>query len=195
MSAGKKNEAVLVSLHELSPVMRECLAEGQEVVLTVTGNSMSPILRHGRDQVVLVQATDPAALQAGDVPLYQRRNGRFVLHRIVERDDGHSRYRWHDAEVLPSAHVGAGVQYTMLGDAQTDLEPGIRPEQIVAVAKAFYIKGKLWECASRRYQRRLKRWHRLLPMRPLLVWLGHLPYRIPHIPARLRREIKKLFAR
>ncbi len=188
-------ETVVVSLHELSPLMRECLAQGQEVVMTVTGNSMSPILRHGRDQVVLVQVADPAALQPGDVPLYQRDNGRYVLHRIVERDDGQCRTRWHDREVLPSAHVGAGVQYTMLGDAQTDFERGIRPHQIVAVAKAFYIKGKRWECASRRYQRRLRRWHRLLPLRSSLVWLCHLPYRIPHIPARLRREIKSLFSK
>ena len=38
--------AVEVSLTELSPLMLECLAQGQEVLLTVTGNSMSPFLRH-----------------------------------------------------------------------------------------------------------------------------------------------------
>jgi len=185
---------VQLPLEQLSPLMQECLKQGQEVVLTVTGNSMSPFLRHQRDQVVL-RAVDPTSLQPGDVPLYRRHNGQYVLHRIVERDDGNTRTRWGSDEALPSTHVGAGVQYTMLGDAQTDREPGIRPEQILAVAKGFLIKGKPWDCASRRYRRRVLRWHRLLPARRPLLWLCNLPGRIPHIPRRIRRELKKLLGK
>ena len=188
-------ETVKVPFQELSPVLEACLEQGQEVVLTVTGNSMAPFLRHGRDRVVLVKAADPAALQPGDIPLFRRTNGRFVLHRIVERDDGEYRYRWHNKEILPTAHVGGGIEYTLLGDAQVQREPRIRPEQVVAVAKAFWIKGKLWECDSPRYRRRVRRWHRLLPLREPLIWTWNFAYRIPNIPRRLKREFKKLIGK
>ncbi len=186
---------VQVPFEALSPVMEDCLEQGQEVVLTVTGSSMRPFLRHGRDRVVLVKPADPAALQAGDVPLYRRHSGQFVLHRIVERDDGHSRYRWLDREEYPSACVGGGVRYTLLGDAQTNPEPGIRPQQVVAVAKGFWIKNKYVPCDMPCYRRRSRRWHRLLPIRRQLMWLVNLPSRIPRIPARLHREWQARFGK
>lgn len=181
----KKQNYVGVPLDQLAPIMTDCLALGQEVVLTVTGNSMSPFLRHQKDQVVLV-ACDPVALQPGDVPLYQRRNGKYVLHRIVERDDGVTCTRWGQADPLPS-HCDS-LQYTMLGDAQWQEEPHIAPDQIVAVATAFISRGKRWECNSDAYRDNRLRWHRLLPLRPFLVRLYHLPRHLRYgVPYRLRR--------
>ena len=97
---------VEIPLKELSPLMIECLTQGQEVLLTITGNSMSPFLRHKRDQVVLT-ACDPTALEAGEVPLYRRDNGQYVLHRIVERDDGAIRTRYGQ-----EAHPASGATHT-----------------------------------------------------------------------------------
>ncbi len=190
----KDNPTMLVSLEEMAPVIRAGLAQGQEVVLTITGNSMAPFLRHQRDQVVLV-AADPATLQPGDVPLYRRKNGQFVLHRIVERDDGTCRRRLGDKDALPSAHVGAALHFTMLGDAQTDLEPRIEEEQIIARAAAFLRKGKRWECDSRAYRRRVRRWHRWLPERRVLLWLYYLPERLGRLPGRVYRKIKRCITR
>lgn len=174
-----------VPLEQLAPIMSECMTQGQEVVLTITGNSMSPFVLHRQDQVVLT-VCDPVALQPGDVPLYRRRNGKYVLHRIVERDDGVTRTRWGEEKPLPSQCDC--LQYTMLGDAQWVEEPGIEPDQIVAVATAFIRRGKRWECASDAYRRNRLRWHRLRPLRPVLVFLYHLPRRIRSgVPRRLRR--------
>ncbi|MBR3778506.1 MAG: S24/S26 family peptidase [Clostridia bacterium] len=179
-----------VPLEQLAPIMSECLAKGQEVVLTITGNSMSPFLRDKKDQVVLV-ACDPAALQPGDVPLFRRRNGKYVLHRIVQRDDGVTCTRWGQNEALHSH--GDGLRYTMLGDAQWQEEPDIAPDQIIAVATAFISRGKRWECDSDAYVRNRMRWHRLLPIRPVLVFVYHLPHRLRYgVPRRLRRWIGQL---
>ena len=164
---------VEIPLKELSPLMIECLTQGQEVLLTITGNSMSPFLRHKRDQVVLT-ACDPAALQAGEVPLYRRDNGQYVLHRIVERDDGTIRTRYGCRRPLPAAE--ASLTYTLLGDAQWETEPGIRPDQIVAKATAFIRRGRRWECAAPAYRRHRLAWHRLLWARPALVWLDRRLY-------------------
>ena len=185
----KKNASVGVPLEQLAPIMSECLAGGQEVVLTITGHSMSPFLRNKKDQVVLV-ACDPAALQPGDVPLYRRRNGKYILHRIVERDDGVSRTRWGEEGALPSRCNS--LEYTMLGDAQWQEEPHIGPDQIVAVATAFISRGKRWECDSDAYCSNRLRWHHLRPLRPLLVRGYHLPRHIRYgIPYRLRRLLNK----
>ncbi len=190
----KTTDTVKVSLDDLSPVIRHGLELGQEVVLTVTGNSMSPFLRHERDQVVLVKV-DPATLQPGDVPLYRRRSGQYVLHRIVERDDGCERRRLGDMEVLPSAHVGAPLHFTMLGDAQTALEHRIEADQIVARAAAFIRKGKRWNCDSRAYRRRVRRWHRWLPLRPTLLFICNLPGWLCRLPGRAYRKIKRCIGR
>lgn len=174
MTRPQEPQTLQVSIEELSPLMIECLDEGKEVLLTVTGNSMCPFLRHKRDQVVLAKPADPTMLQPGDVPLYRRKSGQLVLHRIVERDDGKKRRIYGEKDSFPSMHSSNPLTYTMLGDAQTESEPNIRPEQIVAVATAFVRKGKRWECCSTAYRRRSLRWHKLLPVRLPLVRLCHL---------------------
>lgn len=160
--------AVEIPLKELSPLMLECLAQGQEVLITVTGNSMSPFLRHKRDQVVLT-ACDPTALSVGEVPFIRRDNGQYVLHRIVERDDGVIRTRYGSHRIQPSA--GGELRYTLLGDAQWIEEPDVRPDQILARATAFIRMGRRWECDSAAYRRNRLWWHRFLPWRKALIWL------------------------
>lgn len=176
MSGAAESASVQVSMTELSPLVIACLDEGKEVLLTVTGNSMGPFLRHKRDQVVLIKPADPTVLQPGDVPLYRRKSGRFVLHRIVERDDGNKRRLYGERDALPSMHSSSPLTYTMLGDAQTVRESDIAPEQIVAVAVAFVRKGKRWDCRGTAYRRRSLRWHKLMPLRAPLVRLWHLLY-------------------
>lgn len=174
MSQTAKSPVLTVSMQDLSPLMIALLDEGKEIRFTVTGNSMGPFLRHKRDQAVLVKPADPTALQVGDVPLYRRKSGQMVLHRIVERDDGQDRRLYGERESLPSMHVGSPLTYTMLGDAQTVSEPNIRPEQIVAVATAFIRKGKREDCRSSAYRRRALRWYGLLPLRAPIVHIWHL---------------------
>lgn len=185
MKSESASQMTRVSQAQLTPLMLECLDMGQEVLLTVTGNSMSPLLRHERDQVVLVKPSDPTVLRTGDVPLYRRDNGQIVLHRIVERDDGKKRRFYGERQALPSMHSSSGLTYTLLGDAQTEREPNVRPEQILAVAAAFIRDGKRVDCHSTVYRRRCLRWHRLLPLRAPLVWLWHLPRRVKNKCIRL----------
>ena len=96
-------------MEELCPMIQELLAGGSTVQLTVTGISMRPMLLHRRDQVELT--LPPSKLQRYAIPLYQREDGSFILHRIVKIEkDG---------------------TYTCAGDGQTTLETGVKQEQIV----------------------------------------------------------------
>ena len=76
------------------------LREGHsKVPVTVSGGSMTPFLHHG-DTVYLNPVE--AAPQKGDIVLYTRPSGQYVLHRIVK--------------------VNGDGSYIMLGDAQTQRE-------------------------------------------------------------------------
>ena len=101
-------------MEELMPLIREALSAGQSVRLYPMGTSMLPMLRQKVDSVVLSPIT--GKLGKYDIPLYQRENGKYVLHRIVE----------------------VGETYTCIGDNQQIQELGIRQDQLIAVVTAFY---------------------------------------------------------
>lgn len=74
---------------EIAPIPMEALAEllclqmesGGVARLVVTGSSMHPTLCHRRDAVILRPVE--RGLKRGDIILYRRESGRFVLHRII----------------------------------------------------------------------------------------------------------------
>lgn len=132
---------------DLAPLLADCLQHGTDVKIAITGTSMLPLLRAGQDQVVLT-AVQGDALKKGDIPFYRRRNGQFVLHRVVA--------------VTPEG-------YTMTGDAQTLPEPGIQPDQILAVVKGIWRRGRYVPVERKGYRFRSRIWMALRPVRPFLM--------------------------
>lgn len=128
------------------PVVEEVVRAGGRVNITVTGNSMYPMLRDRADSVLL--AAPPERLKRFDLPLYRRDSGDYVLHRVL--------------------HVKNGA-YTMCGDNQTALEEGIRREQIVAVAQSFCRSGKTISCSNPLYRISAALWGICRPFRPRLL--------------------------
>lgn len=111
-----KREIPMQSLMQLLQVQLE---KGGRANLTVTGFSMHPLLRSRRDSVALV----PAGKQKkGDIILYRRESGQFVLHRIIKVEE--------DA-------------YICSGDNQAIREP-VMQEQVLAVVDGFTRKGKTY---------------------------------------------------
>lgn len=60
------------------------LAEGKSVLLFTVGDSMEPLLFHRDTHVVIVKAD--RKLKKGEILLYQRPSGQYVLHRITGID-------------------------------------------------------------------------------------------------------------
>ena len=114
----------------------------QALPLIVSGNSMSPFLIHGRDTVYLSRLTRP--VRRGDILLYQRRNGAYILHRVWKVENGIC---------------------TMVGDAQVQLEPGIQGDQIIAIVTAVERKGKRMAPGSFWWEFFEKIWIRMVPLR------------------------------
>lgn len=103
-------------LKEYVPLIEEVIESGGEFRLFPRGTSMMPLLRQGKDSVVLVKCENPPKRR--DIIFYKRSNGQFVLHRILKRlKDG---------------------TYILCGDNQTALEIGITEQMIIAVVSSVY---------------------------------------------------------
>ena len=76
-----------IPAQELFLHIGQLLEEGYEAAFTVTGNSMWPLLTHGRDRVVLENCKDKP-LKKGDIILFSPTKGRYMLHRIDWIKDG-----------------------------------------------------------------------------------------------------------
>ena len=129
----------------LIPELLALLEETDSVPLTISGNSMTPFLVHGRDTVFLSKVTRP--LKKGDMIFYRRQNGQYVLHRICR--------------VHPDS-------FDLVGDAQTYIETGIRPEQVLAVVNTVRRKGRLLEKGHFWWDFFEMFWLRIIPLRPLV---------------------------
>ena len=129
----------------LFPVIEETIKSGTDVKLKVSGTSMYPLVGSRRDSVLL---TKVKSLKVGDVPLFKRADGKFVLHRIVKIKDG---------------------AYGMRGDFEQKIEHPIYPEQIVAVAKGFYRNERYISCESFGYKMYKFFWMHTVKVRPLFL--------------------------
>lgn len=134
----------VASPEELMEPLLGLLEETDPVPLVISGSSMTPFLVHGRDTVYLSKVQRP--LKRGDMILYRRDSGAYILHRIYRVED---------------------TSYTLVGDAQTQLEPGIRRDQVLAIVTAVRRKGKLLRRGSFWWDFFETIWIRMVPLRPL----------------------------
>ena len=125
-----------MTVAQMRPLIDRAVSSGGIFTFIPNGTSMLPLLRPGIDSVELSAADDA---RIGDIVLYQRENGVYVLHRIVSEKDG---------------------AFVMCGDNQYKLEYGIKREQIVALVSAINRDGKHIERGSEK----LKKYERRLPL-------------------------------
>lgn len=129
------------ALDDLMPIMRERLAAGQSIRFSPRGVSMLPMLRQEKDSVLFSPL--PEKLKKYDLPLYRRKNGQYVLHRIVK----------------------VGETYTCIGDNQFVLEPGLEHGQMIALVTAFYRGDRKISVNSFGYRCYCRFWHYSRPLR------------------------------
>ena len=113
-----------VALDTLMPMIRQELAEGR----------MLPMLRQGLDTVTISPV--PEKLKKYDLPLYQRDNGKYILHRVI----------------------GVGETYTCLGDNQFAKEYGVRHDQIIGLVTEFTRGERTISVKNKWYQLYCRVW-------------------------------------
>lgn len=103
--------------------MEEILAETGELFTTASGVSMLPCIRPKLDMLHLAKPEHD--IKKYDVLLYKRKNGTYILHRVMEvKSDS----------------------YVLCGDNQWVLEHGITDEQVLGVLRGFYRGKKYIDC-------------------------------------------------
>ena len=130
-------------LEQLMPLIQDQLSAGKSVCFSPKGTSMLPMLRQGIDSVVLSPLPDK--LKKYDLPLYQRKNGLYVLHRIVNADN----------------------TYTCIGDNQFQFETGLTHDQMIGVVTAFSRGKREWKVTHPFYRLYCRFWHISRPLRHL----------------------------
>lgn len=127
-------------LAEAIDVIEEVLASGGEFRMYPKGTSMLPLIVQTRDSVVLKRNFADGA-RKHDIAFYRRKNGQFVLHRVMK--------------------ICADGTYTMCGDNQTALEKGIEKNQIIAYVSELYRKDKAVKTESVGYSLYVFFWTKL----------------------------------
>ena len=131
------------------------------------GNSMWPTLKHRGQSVVVLVKTEK--LNRFDVALYQRKDGAFVLHRVMEPTE------W---------------GYIICGDSQFTLEK-VYEEQVFGVMTGFYRGKKYIDCKDEKYKREVERWYRRKKLRKLRLKWFFFRKRVRNKLARIYRKIFK----
>ena len=129
-------------------MLRDLVNEGKECRLLISGSSMAPFLVHERDSILF--SKPDRELRRGDMVFYQRDNGQYVMHRIL--------------------HVRPEGLY-IIGDAQTEVEGPVRPEQVFALVTKVNRKGKWIGPGNFWWWFFSTVWLRLFPIRRLILKL------------------------
>jgi len=132
----------------------EELAKRGKYLSSPSGSSMEPLFHNKDNAVEIVTAKHP--LQKYDISLHIGRDGRCVLHRIMEVRDG---------------------SYVICGD--NCIVPEIVPfDRVVGVATKFYRNGKWHTVNDKRYKLYVKIWCGLYPVRKYILKATRLAKRI-----------------
>ena len=125
----------------------EILARDGQLVYTNVGDSMLPLIRQGRD-LLIIEKKGEGRLRKYDIPLYRRDNGQVILHRILK-------VRAED--------------YVICGDNRWQCETGITDRHIMGVLKAVVRNGHEIPTSSRRLRIYAHLWCDLFPLRALTL--------------------------
>ena len=130
----------------MGAVTEEALLRGDTVRLTVTGNSMYPMLHTRRDTVTLSPAKK---IKKYDITFHKRQDGRYILHRVLKvKKDG---------------------TYLIAGDNELKTEPPVKREQIFGVVTEYTRWGKAKKPKGLGYWLYVRIWHLLMPFRWKIV--------------------------
>ena len=135
-------------LEEYLPLIKEVLESGGEFRLYPHGTSMLPLVRQGKDSVILVGKAKE--LKKGDIIFYRRQSGQLVLHRIVGLSNNST--------------------YILCGDNQAALENGVTDEMIIASVSAIYRGEKRLE-KNAFWRRVYEFFWCIMPLRRILLFI------------------------
>ena len=152
--------------------LKDELSAGRSVISFTSGVSMEPLLHDKRKKnathVLIVPIT--GICQVGDMPLALLPDGRYILHRIIRIDKKQDK-----------------VIYVTRGDNCLGCE--YVPQQAVygVVREIYYKNDKTVKVTDKKYQRYVKVWMQLYPIRKFFM-------RCRGLIGRVYRKVKRLLS-
>ncbi len=135
-------------LEDALPLLEAAFAAGAPFRFFQRGTSMLPMLRQGIDSVQLV-SPNLRSPEKGEVILYRRKNGDFILYRAIGIDKN--------------------GDFIACGDNQGAPEKGISRFAIIGVLEGFYLGDEWISADDPEYKKYVKR-------RMRSRWLRYLKY-------------------
>lgn len=129
-----------------SSSFEEILAKEGRLIYTNVGTSMLPLIREGRDLLVIGRAG--GRLKKYDVPLYRRDDGQYVLHRVLQVREN---------------------DYVTCGDNRWFKETGVTDRQIIGVLTSIIRDDRELSVTDRRYRLFTHVWCDLFPLRAFIL--------------------------
>ena len=149
--------------------IEQALEKDGFIFTTFKGTSMNPLLISGRDKVYIEKPN--GRLSKGDVALYNRSDGSYILHRVFK--------------VLPSSYV-------FWGDNHFALEYGITDENILGVAKGYYKGEKYIDFSkSKKYAIYKLFWCSAVKLRRFLHFFRRVWWKLKKLFSRKNKKIEK----
>lgn len=142
----------VVDARELYGQLSELIREGKSVSVKITGNSMAPFMYHMRDTIFIKAFEDEP--KVGQICLYQRDNGQYVVHRVIKCEKDKT--------------------YTIIGDGQTEKEKGIRRDQMIGYVYQIKRKNKMERSGTFWWFFFEKIWLHMIPLRRIIMKLYQL---------------------
>ena len=109
--------------------IEEEINENGKLVFTNVGTSMKPLIKQDKD-ILIIEKTN-GKLKKYDIPLYKRKDGQYVLHRILNVSND---------------------EYVICGDNCYIKEYGITDSNIIGVLTAIVRKGKQVKTTDFKYK-------------------------------------------
>ncbi len=132
------------------------------------GTSMFPMIKPDSGGVCIVK-TD--SVSKNDVILYKRKDGKYVLHRVLYiKDDG----------------------YVCCGDNQWSLEYNVTDDMVIGKLDSWYVGEKKRTVRDKDYLRYVKLWCKSLKLRRFMLFIISLKWRVKELCYKI---YKKLFRR
>lgn len=132
---------------------------------TNIGCSMMPLLRQNRDLMIIEKVH--GRCRKYDVPLYKRKNGMYVLHRILKVREN---------------------DYVLCGDHCWQKEYGVTDKQIIGILTAVVRDGKTIPVTDWRYRAYVHLWCDFFYLRAGILRLKAFLRRVKAFLSRMKRK-------
>lgn len=116
--------------------VEQLISQGENVTITIKGNSMRPWLQNSKHKVIVKPLAD-SILQCGDIALF-RYKGKHILHRVVKIENG---------------------KITFSGDGNIGIKEQASKDDVIALVESIITpSGRVIECNSNEWKTKSKLW-------------------------------------